>query len=147
MNKQDMTAGQKRVRASFNPNALPMVEAIKSQTATLLDTMDELVKQVQAGTPNTPEHKNNLGDFMREVATAKTAIQDASMWAVLAATHDSAMLVTKGEKPETLEETRWVSFKEWETYRLWKEGKEKEAIEEIKKKYATSSSTATNQQK
>lgn len=78
-----LTEGEKRVRKSFNPSALKRVENFKSITASAIDEIAEVERRVKSGSKDNPE----LGDFLRECATAKTALQDASMWGVAALTH------------------------------------------------------------
>ena len=78
-----LTEGEKRVRKSFNPSALKRVENFKSITASAIDEIAEVERRVKSASKDNPE----LGDFLRECATAKTALQDASMWGVAALTH------------------------------------------------------------
>ena len=82
-NKGVLTEGEKRVRKSFNPSALKRVENFKSITASAIDEIAEVERRVKSASKDNPE----LGDFLRECATAKTALQDASMWGVAALTH------------------------------------------------------------
>ena len=88
MDKQQQTEGQKRVRVSFNPNALKRVDDFKQKMASAIDDLNEVAKQV-AESPNTLIEGVDKGDFMREIATAKTQIQIASMCAVGALTHEA----------------------------------------------------------
>ena len=78
-----LSEGEKRVRKSFNPSALKRVENFKSITASAIDEIAEVERRVKSASKDNPE----LGDFLRECATAKTALQDASMWGVAALTH------------------------------------------------------------
>lgn len=78
-----LSEGEKRVRKSFNPSALKRVENFKSITASAIDEIAEVERRVKSASTDNPE----LGDFLRECATAKTALQDASMWGVAALTH------------------------------------------------------------
>ena len=78
-----LTEGEKRVRKSFNPSALKRVENFKSITASAIDEIAEVERRVKSASKDNPA----LGDFLRECATAKTALQDASMWGVAALTH------------------------------------------------------------
>ena len=78
-----LSEGEKRVRKSFNPSALKRVENFKSITASAIDEIAEVERRVKSTSKDNPE----LGDFLRECATAKTALQDASMWGVAALTH------------------------------------------------------------
>ena len=59
------------------------VENFKSITASAIDEIAEVERRVKSASKDNPE----LGDFLRECATAKTALQDASMWGVAALTH------------------------------------------------------------
>ena len=78
-----LSEGEKRVRKSFNPSVLKRVENFKSITASAIDEIAEVERKVKSASKDNPE----LGDFLRECATAKTALQDASMWGVAALTH------------------------------------------------------------
>ena len=78
-----LSEGEKRVRKSFNPSALKRVENFKSITASAIDEIAEVERRVKSASKDNPE----LGDFLRECATAKTALQNASMWGVAALTH------------------------------------------------------------
>ena len=82
-NNSTLSEGEKRVRKSFNPSALKRVENFKSITASAIDEIAEVERRVKSASKDNPE----LGDFLRECATAKTALQDASMWGVAALTH------------------------------------------------------------
>lgn len=82
-NNDILSEGEKRVRKSFNPSALKRVENFKSITASAIDEIAEVERRVKSASKDNPE----LGDFLRECATAKTALQDASMWGVAALTH------------------------------------------------------------
>lgn len=84
MNKPKLTEGQARVRAAFNPNALTRVEVFKKHMASAIDHVDGVLKQIITVVPE----GEDLGDMFREVATAKTQIQQASMWGVAALTHE-----------------------------------------------------------
>jgi len=65
-----------RVRTTFNPFANETVDQIKQKSAELINIVDELFGEV--GAPN-PEAQ-------RIQAVAMTAIEEAAMWAVKAAT-------------------------------------------------------------
>lgn len=69
-NQDNATLGQKRVRASFNPNDNPLVRSIKNQTAGLIDLCEQLKDQ----------------DPRLAAPLAQTAYEEAAMWAVKAAT-------------------------------------------------------------
>lgn len=104
MNK---TEGQKRVRLTFNPSGLKRVEDFKQITASAIDYLNDVtatIKKTIKETVKEGEYVDDLGDFMREVATAKTQLQIASMCAVAAITHDTAfkyLPVVRNDIPET----------------------------------------------
>lgn len=68
----DWTFGEERVRYDFNPDQSIVVDQIKGQTAALIDLLQEL--------------KDEHALDARLVALAQTAYEQASMWAVKAAT-------------------------------------------------------------
>ena len=68
-------SGAERVRLTFNPSNNPEVQDIKARTASLIDACDEIAVI-----------KNGNGEAMRLIALAKTAYEEAAMWAVKAAT-------------------------------------------------------------
>lgn len=67
-----MTKGEYRVGINFNPSADDMVGKIKRAAADLID----LIETIPADTEDRPRLK----------ALAQTAIEEAAMWAVKAAT-------------------------------------------------------------
>lgn len=73
MAEREPTLGEKRVRYSFNPSGSEVVEAIKRQTALLIDACEA----IKGGGPS---------ERARCAALAQTAYEDAAMWAVKAAT-------------------------------------------------------------
>lgn len=83
-----ITEGQKRVRLSFNPSALTRVEDFKKTMAKAIDLLVEEAELVKVSLYDMREKEYNSlnSDFQREIATAKTQIQQASMWGVLALT-------------------------------------------------------------
>ena len=87
MSEKQLTEGEKRVRKSFNPSGLKRVEEFKTIMAQAIDHLDEIAIQV-LNSPNKLD--DDTGDFMREIATAKTQLQIASMCGVGALTHDTA---------------------------------------------------------
>lgn len=87
MSEKQLTEGEKIVRKSFNPSGLKRVEEFKTIMAQAIDHLDEVANQVLES-PN--QIGDDTGDFMREVATAKTQLQIASMCGVGALTHDLA---------------------------------------------------------
>ena len=83
-----LTEGEKRVRKSFNPSALTRVEDFKKTMAKAIDLLVEEAELVKVYLYDMGEKEYNSlnSDFQREIATAKTQIQQASMWGVLALT-------------------------------------------------------------
>lgn len=77
---EDLTLGEKRVRTSFNPDDNSVVQHAKERAAELINFIDTEINAPE----NTP--KENMGEFMRLKALAMTAIEEAAMWAVKAAT-------------------------------------------------------------
>ena len=88
VNPSFITEGQKRVRLSFNPSALTRVEDFKKTMAKAIDLLVEEAELVKVSLYDMGEKEYNSlnSDFQREIATAKTQIQQASMWGVLALT-------------------------------------------------------------
>ena len=88
VNPSFITEGQKRVRVSFNPSALTRVEDFKKTMAKAIDLLVEEAELVKVSLYDMGEKEYNSlnSDFQREIATAKTQIQQASMWGVLALT-------------------------------------------------------------
>ncbi|MEM7507631.1 MAG: hypothetical protein AAF415_12890 [Pseudomonadota bacterium] len=68
-------AAAEAVRMGFNPSSLPRVDQLKALAAAFLSLCDEVAE--------------DLPEAGREIATAKTTMQTASMWAVLGATKSS----------------------------------------------------------
>ena len=83
-----ITEGQKRVRMNFNPSALKRVEKFKYIMAQAIDILSEEAETIKVSLYGMEEKEYNIlnSDFQREVATAKTQIQQASMWGTLALT-------------------------------------------------------------
>lgn len=75
-----MTLGEKRVRTTFNPNDNSVVQHCKERGAEFINYINQNI--------NAPEGlpKEELGEFIRLKSLAMTAIEEASMWAVKAAT-------------------------------------------------------------
>lgn len=71
------TIGQYRVGTSFNPSKSSKVDVIKALAAQLIDEIDTIVidKAVL-----------DVGEVARCKALAMTAVEDAAMWGVKAAT-------------------------------------------------------------
>lgn len=71
---RNLTCGEKRVRTNFNVSASTDVDAIKQNTAALIDAVEKL------------KEKNADPELARLVALANTSYENAAMWAVKAAT-------------------------------------------------------------
>ena len=85
----NLTEGQKRVRVDFNPSALKRVTDFKSIMAQAIDAIEELDVFIKNVATKQETHKD-VGDYLRESATAKTDLQKASMMGVAALTHELA---------------------------------------------------------
>ena len=70
-----MSIGEDRVRIKFNPSDHSLVSRIKQQTAELIDLCEEYKKQ-----------QTTTQETARLWSLAMTSYEDASMWAVKAAT-------------------------------------------------------------
>lgn len=73
------TLGERRVRVSFNPGNDDYVYETKEAAAKFIDLVDQ-----SAASPKWDEEK--FKEWARLKALAMTAIEEASMWAVKAAT-------------------------------------------------------------
>lgn len=73
-----MTKGEYRVGIAFNPSADDTVAQLKRAAADLIDMIEEIA-------PETGTHAR-MAEITRCKALAQTAIEDAAMWAVKAAT-------------------------------------------------------------
>ena len=78
-----MSKGVRRVRLSFNPSGQNKVDVLKKRAAELIDEV-ESIKEAREGddSPNPYAQK----EIARLKALAQTAIEEAAMWAVKAAT-------------------------------------------------------------
>lgn len=79
-----MTKGEYRVGIGFNPSGDDMVGRIKRASADLIDLI-ELVSMPGA-LPGTEPGLSWPGEVARLKALAQTAVEEAAMWAVKAAT-------------------------------------------------------------
>jgi hypothetical protein len=70
-----MSLGEDRVRVKFNPSATDLVDAIKQKSAQLIDMMGAI-----------PVPTENGAETDRLISLARTAYEEAAMWAVKAAT-------------------------------------------------------------
>jgi hypothetical protein len=79
------TLGERRVRTDFNVNGGSLVDHFKSETASLinsLETMRELSEVVSGGNISL----SAKAEKQRLISLAQTAYEEAAMWAVKAAT-------------------------------------------------------------
>ena len=86
-----LSEGEKRVRTNFNVSSLKIVDETKQLMAkaiNLLSTDQNSVASYYYDNPNTIQYRDLSGGYQREVATAKTKIEEAAMWAVKALTND-----------------------------------------------------------
>ena len=86
-----LTEGEKRVRTNFNVSALKTVDIAKqlmAEAINLLATDQNDVANYYYDNLNTTQYRELSADYQREVATAKTKIEEAAMWAVKALTND-----------------------------------------------------------
>lgn len=77
-----MTKGEYRVGINFNPSADDTVWMIKRHAADLIDLIETINSDAQS-TDNLGVH---AGEKCRLKALAQTAVEEAAMWAVKAAT-------------------------------------------------------------
>ena len=86
-----LTEGEKRVRTNFNVSSSKLVDTSKqlmAEAINLLSTDQNDVASYYYDNLNTTQYRELSGDYQREVATAKTKIEEAAMWAVKALTND-----------------------------------------------------------
>lgn len=74
-----MTEGEKRIRVDFNVGQSSKVYEIKKKSAELIDLVDQL-------NPKLTREDFDLEEFRRLISLAKTAYEEAAMWAVKAET-------------------------------------------------------------
>lgn len=77
-----MTKGEYRVGVTFNPSQDPTVASIKDLAARLIDLIDSIPVSVGA----VPTTDARASEVARCKDLAQTAVEDAAMWAVKAAT-------------------------------------------------------------
>ena len=86
-----LTEGEKRVRTNFNVSSSKLVDTSKqlmAEAINLLSSDQNDVASYYYDKGNTVQYRELSGDYQREVATAKTKIEEAAMWAVKALTND-----------------------------------------------------------
>lgn len=91
MNNSQLTEGEKRVRINFNTSSSKTVDEAKKLMAEAINLLSRDQNDVASYYYDNlkPAQYNELsGDYQREVATAKTKIEEAAMWAVKELTND-----------------------------------------------------------
>ena len=86
-----LSEGEKRVRTNFNVSAAKTVDTAKQLMAEAINLLSRDQNDVASyyyDNLNTVRYRELSGDYQREVATAKTKIEEAAMWAVKALTND-----------------------------------------------------------
>ena len=82
--QRQLTKGEKRVRTRFNPDANDNVSTLKQAGAAFIDMIEQL--QFPHEHDGSAAADEAMGEFRRLKATAQTMVEDATMWAVKAAT-------------------------------------------------------------
>ena len=86
-----LSEGEKRVRTNFNVSSSKTVDTAKQLMAEAINLLSRDQNDVASYYYDNlkPAQYNELsGDYQREVATAKTKIEEAAMWLVKALTND-----------------------------------------------------------
>ena len=86
-----LSEGEIRVRTNFNVSSSKTVDEAKQLLAkaiNLLATDQNDVASYYYDNLNTTQYRELSADYQREVATAKTKIEEAAMWTVKALTND-----------------------------------------------------------
>ena len=86
-----LSEGEKRVRTNFNVSAAKTVDTAKQLMAEAINLLSRDQNDIASyyyDSINTTQYRDLLGGYQREVATAKTKIEEAAMWAVKALTND-----------------------------------------------------------
>ena len=86
-----LSEGEKRVRTTFNVLSLATVDIAKQLMAEAINLLSRDQNDVASyyyDNLNTTQYRELSGDYQREIATAKTKIEEAAMWSVKALTND-----------------------------------------------------------
>lgn len=86
-----LSEGEKRVRTNFNVSSSKSVDTAKQLMAEAINLLFRDQNDVASyyyDNLNTTQFRDLSEDYQREVATAKTKIEEAAMWAVKALTND-----------------------------------------------------------
>ncbi len=78
------TLGERRVRTSFNPTNNGVVDKIKQDAAKLINDVDNILRERLD--PERDYSEIEISEQTRLVRLAQTALEEAAMWAVKAAT-------------------------------------------------------------
>jgi len=83
-----LSFGQKRVRADFNPSKFPDVDTVKNHTAAIMDFLNACKNDEVSKTYGESEaiKQEVSGEKLRLIAIAQTKYEEACMWAVKALT-------------------------------------------------------------
>ena len=86
-----LTEGEKRVRTTFNvlsSKSVDIAKQLMAEAINLLSRDQNDVASYYYDNLNTTQYRELSGDYQREIATAKTKIEEAAMWSVKALTND-----------------------------------------------------------
>ena len=86
-----LSEGEKRIRTTFNvlsSKSVDIAKQLMAEAINLLTTDQNDVASYYYDNLNTTQYRELSADYQREVATAKTKIEEAAMWAVKALTND-----------------------------------------------------------
>ena len=86
-----LSEGEKRVRTTFNvlsSKSVDIAKQLMAEAINLLSSDQNDVASYYYDNINTTQYREVSADYQREVATAKTKIEEAAMWAVKALTND-----------------------------------------------------------
>ena len=86
-----LSEGEKRVRTTFNVLSLATVDIAKQLMAEAINLLSRDQNDVASyyyDSINTTQYRELSADYQREVATAKTKIEEAAMWTVKALTNN-----------------------------------------------------------
>lgn len=90
MTMKTQTKGEYRVGTTFNPSGHEAVNKIKRAAADLIDLIEQ---EVPMESVDTTEKSHQQAEIFRLKALAQTAVENAAMWAVKAATKQAPATV------------------------------------------------------
>ena len=82
-----LSEGEKRIRTNFNVSSSKSVDIAKQLMAEAINLLSRDQNDIASyyyDSVNTTQFRDLSGDYQREIATAKTKIEEAAMWAVKA---------------------------------------------------------------